>query len=124
AWIHVGRAHIRPASIDGDELGVIEVSRRTPYAAAISHYLVELREHGVVDQSQVIAAWNHDIHHDAPARRRIDGAKQYLVGQEVGRLYAYVMRGHGKCAQKHVVGADDIAIRTGTDAACRYARYA
>src|SRR3546814_19405970 len=101
---------------------MIEIALGTPYAAAIAYYLVQLSRHGVIDQTQVVAARNNNVHPDAAPGRRIDGAQQDLIGQKIGRLYAYVLLRHGKGTQQHVVCAHDITVGTRTDAACRSLR--
>src|SRR5690606_17655259 len=99
AGIKIGRAYIGPGAIDGDEFGMIEVAPRAPYPAVVADDLVELGGHGIVDQAQVIAPRYDDVHDDAAPCRRVDGAEQYLIGQEVGRLDANMLLRHGKGAQ-------------------------
>src|SRR3546814_15898952 len=101
---------------------MIEIALGTPYAAAIAYYLVQLSRHGVIDQTQVVAARNNNVHTDAAPGRRIDGAQQDLIGQIIGRLCAYVLLRHGKGTQLHVVWAYEITVGHRKDAGSRYIR--
>src|SRR5690606_21593309 len=76
AWIQVRRSHVRPGAVDGNELGMVEVSSRPPYPAAAAYDLVQLCRHGVVDEAQVVLARNDDVHRDATPCGGIDGAHE------------------------------------------------
>src|SRR5690606_35434353 len=103
ARVEVGGADQAPGAVDGRQFGMIEIAGGAPYPASRPHDLVQLCGHGVIDQTQVVLALNHDVHQYPAAGRRIDGTEQHLIRQEVRGLNADVVLRDCESAQQQAV---------------------